>query len=441
MSERTKNEHVAVSTDGTVYFLPADKIEAFAKSANRIESAEQLQELLAGADHEKWFQFLDPDRLFRVATDDGALIFTTFMLPDADSEEQRFLRQVPHSVAAKCFKKWTKDLKRANRTPSNDRQAGRFASLSWKIEDCDVTAFDYSEQGWEVCEEPPQTVVDHVTIPAPGGADGSNGANGAAPAAPNGTALVTSDAPVRPVGEPKLPFSKGGFFVPQDAIEIRSDFSNQMSSPDELSALLGSKSPEKWYKWCDPKYTWKLVGNEGSSLYTTFAVPGWPDECSILRLIPGPCAEKNLKRWQQKIADNPREGDDQISLNVLFDWKASNCSSAQLNPNANNFEKCASVLETCRERLPKGRGAGDAAATGGGGGGGGGGGEAATPAAAQKRGRAGDPYVTDGMHKSFKWIKTLAVGSAFEVLPARKGFLTVVCYASDNEAEDGDGDF
>ena len=143
-----------------------------------------------------------------------------------------------------------------------------------------------------------------------------------------------------------LPFGKNLYLVPAKAIKSYAKYSNeQIKTGEDLGALLATKAPEKWKPYCKPDYLTCIEGETGTCVYTTFQVPGWPEERRFLRLISATVASKNFEAVKQETLEKARA--DEVELNErqqkrleVLDWnKENDCPNrAQINPEIEKWE-------------------------------------------------------------------------------------------------------
>jgi hypothetical protein len=142
-----------------------------------------------------------------------------------------------------------------------------------------------------------------------------------------------------------LPFGKNFYLVPAKAVESYAKFPNdQIKTGEDLGALLATKAPDKWKPYCKPDYLHCIEGDTGKCVYTTFKVPGHPDEERILRNISATVAAKNFSQVKQEALEkaktepitNERQ---QKRINVLEWNKDVDCPNrAQINPEIEKWE-------------------------------------------------------------------------------------------------------
>lgn len=158
----------------------------------------------------------------------------------------------------------------------------------------------------------------------------------------NGRACIPKSSPPATF---LLPFGKHVYHVPASAVKSYPKFANQeITHADQLSALLHTKAPEKWKPFCQPDYLCRIEGETGNCVYTTFQVPGWPDEKRFLRLISATVAAKNFESIKNEALEKAKtvpitKKHQQIRLEVL-DWrKETHCPNrAQINPEIEKWE-------------------------------------------------------------------------------------------------------
>ena len=164
-----------------------------------------------------------------------------------------------------------------------------------------------------------------------------------APASAPSTALATREEPARamiPKSDPPmsyvLAFGKNQFYVPHDAV-ISYPKSPVVKIQDgvELGNLLFTKAPSSWENHCHPDFLMHIRGTDGSTcVYTTFQVPGHPNEERFVRFIGGTIAEKNFEKKKRELKDIKPANERQRKRMAVLDWvKEKDCPDrAQLNP-------------------------------------------------------------------------------------------------------------
>ncbi len=138
-----------------------------------------------------------------------------------------------------------------------------------------------------------------------------------------------------------LPFGKNLYLVPATAIKSYAKYSNdQIKTGEDLGALLATKAPEKWKPYCKPDYLTCIEGETGKCVYTTFDVPGWPEERRFLRLISATVASKNFSQIKEEASKVPITNERQKTRMEVLDWnKEEDCPNrAQINPEIEKWE-------------------------------------------------------------------------------------------------------
>ena len=119
----------------------------------------------------------------------------------------------------------------------------------------------------------------------------------------NGKAMIPKSNPPKTF---LLPFGKHVYLVPASAIKSYPKYANEeIKTGEELGALLATKAPEKWLDYCKPDFLCRIEGDTGNCVYTTFEVPGAPDERRFLRHISATVAAKNFEQVQKDHANTP----------------------------------------------------------------------------------------------------------------------------------------
>ncbi len=143
-----------------------------------------------------------------------------------------------------------------------------------------------------------------------------------------------------------LQFAKNQYTVPQSAIKSFPKRPNEMPSGEALGQLLATKAPKEWIAYCHPDTLCKIQGEDGSTcIYTTFSVPGAPNERRFLRLIAAQVAEAIFETIEQSLADEIAKIDSerqQIRYDVLKWKKKDDCPNrAQLLPELEKWQQLA----------------------------------------------------------------------------------------------------
>jgi len=159
----------------------------------------------------------------------------------------------------------------------------------------------------------------------------------------NGKAMIPKSNPPKTF---LLPFGKHVYLVPASAIKSYPKYPNdKIKTGEDLGALLATKAPEKWKPYCKPDYLTCIEGETGTCVYTTFQVPGWPEERRFLRLISATVASKNFEAVKQETLEKAKA--DEVELNErqqkrleVLDWnKENDCPNrAQINPEIEKWE-------------------------------------------------------------------------------------------------------
>ena len=138
-----------------------------------------------------------------------------------------------------------------------------------------------------------------------------------------------------------LPFGKNLYLVPASAVKSYPKWPNdKITNGEELGALIHTKAPEKWLPYCKPDYLCRIEGETGNCVYTTFDVPGWPDEKRFLRLISATVAGKNFEQIKKDHAHVEIKKEHQRIRMEVLDWtKERDCPNrAQINPEIEKWE-------------------------------------------------------------------------------------------------------
>jgi len=146
-----------------------------------------------------------------------------------------------------------------------------------------------------------------------------------------------------------LTFGKGVFYVPEEAIASVPKGTNRVESAAVLNQIIGTKSPPSWHNFLDPDRLILIRGTEGTSVYTTFKVmdQGSHEEEVFVRHVPPSVCEKQFPKWKEQIAKEveegtrkPAENDRQMKRLEVLNWRAKDCSRAQINPENNSWDVC-----------------------------------------------------------------------------------------------------
>lgn len=146
-----------------------------------------------------------------------------------------------------------------------------------------------------------------------------------------------------------LHFGKTVFYPPEDAVISIPKGTNRVENETVLNQIITTKSPPIWHNYLDPDRLIMIKGVEGTSVYTTFKVNSKPDheEEVFIRHVPPSVCEKEFPKWKEKVAKEIEEGTRAAPTNErqearikVLDWKSTDCSRAQINPEHNNWELC-----------------------------------------------------------------------------------------------------
>ena len=115
------------------YHVPRKDVVSFAKSHNKICSAQELGKLLVSMDEYEWYSYMRPDFLMCIRGIEGTQVFTTFQLEN-HPDERRILRVVPHLMCVRNFPTLCEHRVCPQNVELNDRQRARLAVLKWRPE-------------------------------------------------------------------------------------------------------------------------------------------------------------------------------------------------------------------------------------------------------------------------------------------------------------------
>lgn len=122
------------------FHVPASTLFSTAKRVNKIDTPEELGQLLSTKAPDKWEKYLSPDHLIRITCPNGTnCVYTTFEVA-GHPEESRFLRFISSTIAEKCFPRIIESLDGvySRETPREQR---RWEVLQWKKDvDCPTKA-------------------------------------------------------------------------------------------------------------------------------------------------------------------------------------------------------------------------------------------------------------------------------------------------------------
>ena len=133
LTPRHGGETYLLPWGGKFYHVPRKDVVSYAKSHNKICSAQELGKLLVSMDEYEWYSFLRPDFLMRIRGIEGTQIFTTFQLENRPNEK-RILRVVPHAMCVRNFPTLREHRVCPENVELNDRQRARANVLNWRPE-------------------------------------------------------------------------------------------------------------------------------------------------------------------------------------------------------------------------------------------------------------------------------------------------------------------
>ena len=149
-----------------------------------------------------------------------------------------------------------------------------------------------------------------------------------------------------------LPYGKKLYAVPQSHVVCLPQKVNKLESADELGVLINSSAPEKWKPYCKHGYVAQLKGDEGTCPYTTFSVPGFPEEWRFLRHIKKVVADKIFpKLLEETEAKQPAPQNDRQRARIdVYRWTSKNDlpDKNQLSPEVNKWPEITSLEEQLR---------------------------------------------------------------------------------------------
>lgn len=197
-------------------------------------------------------------------------------------------------------------------------------------------------------------------------------------------AIVEANVPYAIHGKTGLPyvlaFGKNQYFVPETAVRSypkRSNKGPKLSDGADLGAALATKAPERWMAYCNPDTLMHIEGNSNDScIYTTFDIPGHPNEARFLHHISGAIAAKNFPEWEiavekgikEETIPERKEWNERLTRRyAVLNWKKEkDCPDRnQLHPELNKWVSVTKdggeLVQTCKvapeaKRRPKGAG-------------------------------------------------------------------------------------
>lgn len=238
--------------------------------------------------------------------------------------------------------------------------------------------------------------------------------------------------------------------MPESAVVSFPKRSNRVADGRALGVALATKAPEKWFPFLDPDCLILIRGSEGTSVYTTFEIPGNPDEVRFLRHVGYQIAEKCFKEWQKEVAKqlkaveegkaDPRDAThgrvqpkdynerQKIRYDVLRWKKEVDCPNrAQLHPELNSWTQLTKdggeMLKSCKvdpqsKARPKG--------------------PVGKPVAGEKRKRGGEEEGLCDPFDEIESVRALRVGpKGTYTIDERDGKIFIVQYKHADSAEPG----
>ena len=139
------------------FYVPASAVISYPKRPNVVSDGTKLGEILFTKAPSAWMDYCDPETLIHIkGNDDSTCVYTTFAV-EGHEDEQRFLRLISGSIAAKNFPEWKEkiqkkiaDPKDKMQAPTNERQEKRLEVLDWKKEESCPTKAQLNPEinGW-----------------------------------------------------------------------------------------------------------------------------------------------------------------------------------------------------------------------------------------------------------------------------------------------------
>lgn len=149
-------------------------------------------------------------------------------------------------------------------------------------------------------------------------------------------------------------FGKKAYAVPQSDVLLLPQTINKIDSPEALGALLNTKAPNAWKKYCAHGRLALLQGHEGTAPYTTFNVTGFEDEWRFLRPISKVVADKIFPEIHKDVLadeDIPKPTNDRQKARIdIYEWKSTENlkDKNQLSPEVNKWPEITSLEEALR---------------------------------------------------------------------------------------------
>lgn len=131
LTDRHGGQEYLLPWGGRFYHVPRKAVISYAKSHNKICSAQELGKLLVCMDEYEWYSYLRPDFLMHIKGIEGSQVFTTFQLENHPNE-RRILRVVPHAMCVRNFPTLREHRSSPENAELNRRQRARAAVLHWR---------------------------------------------------------------------------------------------------------------------------------------------------------------------------------------------------------------------------------------------------------------------------------------------------------------------
>ena len=139
---------LVVSWKQHMYYVPADAVVCFPKTPYKVKDGEALGALLNSKDPAKWLPVCQPEHLVMLKGVEGRSVYAIFSV-DGQEDEERIVRPILGSIAAKNFPKVAEmQADPARGTPTDERQR-ELEVLQWRPKDCKSPQLDPRHNGWE----------------------------------------------------------------------------------------------------------------------------------------------------------------------------------------------------------------------------------------------------------------------------------------------------
>ena len=144
---------LVVSWKMATYYVPADSVVSLGKTPFKMDDPQALGSLLSTKCADRWLPACKPEHLLVLKGKEGTAVYATFSVPGHPNED-RFIRNIHPSVAAKNFSKVLADIDAdPTKAPQNERQKRRLEALNWKPSDCTGVQIDPKYNDWQPCAE------------------------------------------------------------------------------------------------------------------------------------------------------------------------------------------------------------------------------------------------------------------------------------------------